>query len=199
MSMPGFVFHIRCDECEFTSPDYPLFVFPDLFSADIVLPAWSSRFRCYSELRCILASEDRSLLEKNFDRLKEFASELSSPNLTVGVPRLSLAAGSSQVTVDPPPVCPRCGRPAKAHSGHSSKESVPSSPDITDPFALSIASLGLSVRAFHGLEKAGITTVGELCEQTTEKLLATPHLLEATVVEIRRKVEGVGLKLREGQ
>src|SRR4051794_12343404 len=118
MSMPGFVYHLRCPECQKTSQDYPLYVFPNLFSAEIVLPAWSRHFRCFAEIRCCLMPEDRGTLEKNRGRLAEFTSQLSSSGLTVGFPVWSVEADSICVRVEPPPVCPYCGSAAEARSGY---------------------------------------------------------------------------------
>ena len=48
MTMPGFVFHFRCDSCDASSHDYSVFAFSDVLRPDVVLPAWSLRHRCWA-------------------------------------------------------------------------------------------------------------------------------------------------------
>jgi hypothetical protein len=197
MSMPGFVFHICCPECHRTSPDYPLWVFPDLFSADIVLPAWSRRFQCYCELRCCLGPTDRGALEKNPDRLREFAGQLSSAVVTVGVPLWSVEADGICVRVEPKPDCPFCGCSTEARSGFPPDKPVESVQDVSDPYAVPLSMLGMSVRALNCLLGAEIGNLGQLCERSPEELLAIPQFGVSTLQEVRDKVEATGFELRE--
>jgi hypothetical protein len=197
MSMPGFVYYLLCPKCQKTSPDYPLYVFPDIFSAEIVLPAWSSQFRCFAEMRCFLKPEDRGILEKNRSHLGEFVSQLASPGVTVGFPVWSVEADCIRVSVVPSPICPFCGCSAEARAGYPPKEVVGSLQNISDPYAVPLPMLGLSVRAFNCLHGAEIGTLGELCERSPEELLSIPHFGAATLQEVREKVEAAGWNLRE--
>jgi hypothetical protein len=196
MSMPGFVFHIACPACHKTSPDYPLYVFPDLFGSDLLLPAWSSRFRCYVKMHFFLKPADRAALRENRQRLSEFVAPLSSPALTVGFPVWAAMADGIRVTVEPAPVCPFCGRPAEARSGCPPKQPGVAVQEVYDPYDVPLTMLGLSVRAFNGLRSAGIHNLGELCERGPADLLAIPQFSENTVREIRETVARTGCKLR---
>ena len=146
----GFVFHILCPRCRRTSPDYPLYVFPDLFRPDLVLPAWSRQFRCYSELHCFLEPHDRAALEKDSGRLREFAEQWSSPVVTVGLPVWSIEASGIWVRVEPAPECPFCGCPTEARSGSPPKEPTVIAQEVSDPYALPLPLLGFSVRTTSG-------------------------------------------------
>lgn len=196
MSMPGFVFHIRCPECQKTSPDYPLYVFPNLFSADIVLPAWSRRFHCYCELRCCLSPADRGALEKDRACLGELAGQLSSEAITVGIPVWSVEAEAICVEVEPMPACPFCGCSAEVRSGYPPDKMVEPLEGVSDPYAVPLSLLGLSVRAMNCLSTAEIGSLGELCERSPEELLAIPQFGETTLQEVRQKVEASGCALR---
>ena len=58
-----------------------------------------------------------------------------------------------------------------------------------------IAELGLSVRAVNCLESAGLSTVGDLCDQSEQDLLKIRSFGKTTLKEIRRKLEDLGLSL----
>lgn len=195
MSMPGFVFHFRCLECEKSSPDYSICVFPDIFRAEITLPAWSVRFRCYSEVRCYLAPEDRPLIEGAPVRLRELVAQLSSPRLTVGFPLWSQGA-TEVITVEPPPICPFCGCSVETLIGYAPEEQAEPIKDIGDPYAVPFSRLGLSVRALNCLRQVGIESLGDLCERTPADLLKIPQFGETTLHEVQKKVEAAGFTLR---
>jgi hypothetical protein len=56
-----------------------------------------------------------------------------------------------------------------------------------------VASLGLSVRSMNCLRAGGISTAGELLEQTTEGLLSIPNMGQKSVSEIRERLSELGL------
>jgi len=56
-----------------------------------------------------------------------------------------------------------------------------------------VTSLGLSVRSMNCLRLAGVSTVGELLEQTTEDLFRMPNMGQKSVSEIRECLYQVGI------
>ncbi|KUK14073.1 MAG: DNA-directed RNA polymerase subunit alpha [Synergistetes bacterium] len=64
-------------------------------------------------------------------------------------------------------------------------------------FSLPIKELELSVRSENCLLRAGIKTVGELVQKTPEELLKIRNLGKKSLVEIREKLQKLGLKLKE--
>lgn len=194
--MPGFDFHFFCPRCQKASEDYPLYVFPDTFQADLLLPAWSRRFRCYASLRCSLASEDRALIEKDRGRLRELVAELSSPGLTVGFPLWGFQDDGLWVRVEPRPECPYCGDPVDVRLGSPPRQPAAISPMNDDPWAVPLPALGLSVRARSCLVNAGIVSLGQLCERTKEDLLAIRMFGESSLEEVRERLAACGCKLR---
>jgi hypothetical protein len=120
MSMPGFVYHFDCPSCGHRSYDYSLYVFPSTFEAGLVLPAWSRKFQCYATVMCDLTSEQRTQMKNDRAKLKEAAAMLSSSAMTVGVPNWNLQ--NDTVEVEPAPICPRCGNPARAVMGYPGED-----------------------------------------------------------------------------
>ncbi|MCK4657890.1 MAG: tetratricopeptide repeat protein [Phycisphaerae bacterium] len=78
--------------------------------------------------------------------------------------------------------------------------SPPVSKAITtgDPTVLQrqVSELGLSVRARKCLQRLGLGTVGELAACTEAELLAIKNFGQTSLVEIRRRLEEIGLALR---
>jgi len=111
VSMPGFRYGFLCPACGEQSDDYPAYRFPNIFEPRLILPAWSRELRCYGEVICRIAWEERSRLEKDLGACLAFAARLSSPAFTVGVPRLLSDSERSgfAVEVTPSPSCPFCG------------------------------------------------------------------------------------------
>src|SRR5947209_10630942 len=109
--MPGFDYGFHCPACGEASEEYPASVFPDLIEPRIVLPAWSPSSRCWGRVVLCVPQEERSRLEGDSAARAEFAARLSSPALTVGSPRLTVApvGRSFAVEVMLAPVCPWCG------------------------------------------------------------------------------------------
>ncbi len=119
MSMPGFRYGFSCSACGEGSEDYPAFVFPNLFDPQMILPFWSRELRCYGEVILYVNEEKRRRLEQDYDAQVALAATLSSPAMTVGVPRLSSDADrrALAVHVTPTPVCPICGGPVEVWFG----------------------------------------------------------------------------------
>ena len=62
-----------------------------------------------------------------------------------------------------------------------------------------IASLELTARAENCLREAGVFTLAQLLECTTDKLRVAPNLGSKSLKEIIGKLEARGLKLKEGE
>lgn len=117
MSMPGFYFQFSCRHCQTrTERTWPLYVFPTLFESTLCLPTWSRALECYGELILDLPRNRRTELERDIEALQSFAHQLSTPLVTVGVPRMSRAstAGRPHIEVVPEPCCPHCGSVVQA-------------------------------------------------------------------------------------
>jgi carbon monoxide dehydrogenase subunit G len=70
---------------------------------------------------------------------------------------------------------------------------VSSGPDLAAP----IEDLNLPVRAYDGLRRAGVATVGDLAAKTPEELLDIDNIGPASVEEIRHRLADRGLTLSE--
>ena len=60
----------------------------------------------------------------------------------------------------------------------------------------SIDILELSARAEHCLQRAGITTIGELCAMSEEELSKLRNMGKKTVEEVKAKLRKMGYELR---
>ena len=60
----------------------------------------------------------------------------------------------------------------------------------------SIDILELSARAEHCLQRAGITTIGELCAMSEEELSKLRNMGKKTVEEVKAKLSKMGYELR---
>jgi DNA-directed RNA polymerase alpha subunit len=56
--------------------------------------------------------------------------------------------------------------------------------------------LGLSVRTFHCLERAGIVNLGQLCQLTPDDVRMLQGSNDTALEELRRIVAATGLRLR---
>jgi hypothetical protein len=111
MSMPGFYYRITCSSCGETSDSYSAFVFPDLWEPVAELPAWSRLHRSYCRIELKLPSDQQRELRKDHARLLALAESVSSPALTVAIPRMDLGERPQdcRITLTPAPLCPFCG------------------------------------------------------------------------------------------
>ena len=60
----------------------------------------------------------------------------------------------------------------------------------------SIDILELSARAEHCLQRAGVTTIGELCAMSEEELSKLRNMGKKTVEEVKAKLRKMGYELR---
>ena len=60
----------------------------------------------------------------------------------------------------------------------------------------SIDILELSARAEHCLQRAGVTTIGELCAMSEEELSKLRNMGKKTVEEVKAKISKLGYELR---
>ncbi len=65
-----------------------------------------------------------------------------------------------------------------------------------DPRALPISALQLSVRAQRCVEALELETVGDLADRTVEELMANKNFGQTTLVEVTKKLTGLGLSLK---
>lgn len=186
MTMPGFVFYFQCVSCGVTSHDYSVFVFTDILRPDIVLPAWSRDHKCWVTIQAELSSDQRRAMESDHDVLLSFAASLSSDNLTVGVPQLSVRQTDSfAVTVTPDPKCPYCGSECQSPFGYPPREVPPEFAPVSPAefCAAPLSLIELSVRARMISRDLDVRTVGQL-ENSRSRFAAHPRATEATIAEI---------------
>lgn len=62
-----------------------------------------------------------------------------------------------------------------------------------------IANIGLTDRTYHVLRRAEIWTVGDLVQLSRKSLKGCRGAVRGTVVEVEKVLDGMGLKLREGE
>lgn len=191
MSMPGFVFHFRCESCGACSQDYPAYVFPDIFRPTLFLPAWSPLHECWGTVSLDLKPEQRRTLESDRSALQSFAASVSPPQMTIGVPRLSLRSNEDpSVIVEPDPVCPHCGTKCQTNFGYPPRQPAPG-PDrasLEEPCKVPLCRVELSVRATGICRELGFSTTGDLEANRSlweSHRLATPSVRE----EFQRLIE----------
>jgi carbon monoxide dehydrogenase subunit G len=68
---------------------------------------------------------------------------------------------------------------------------------VSADLARPIEELNLPVRAYSGLKREGVHTVGDLVARTPQQLLAIDNIGPASVEEIRQRLAGLGLALSE--
>lgn len=68
---------------------------------------------------------------------------------------------------------------------------------ISDPTELSIEDVELSVRSYNCLKRAGIKTIGELCDMTMEDMMKVRNLGRKSLEEVLAKLHEYGLSLAE--
>ena len=64
---------------------------------------------------------------------------------------------------------------------------------------MNIDELELSVRSYNCLKRAGINTVAELCNRTSEDMMKVRNLGRKSLEEVLQKLQELGLKLRESE
>ena len=67
--------------------------------------------------------------------------------------------------------------------------------ELEETLNRSLAELNLSVRATNCLESEGITTVRDLVGRSEDELLTVRNFGETTMVEVRERLESLGLRL----
>ncbi len=186
MSMPGFVFYFRCESCDATSTAYSLFPFHDIFRPDIQLPIWSIPNQCWGHLQLSLSAQQRETLDSSRERLIEFAESLSSPAVTVCVPKLK-DGENDRVATTPPPVCPKCQNSCDAIFGYPPEESNTGIHDITiaEFDSAPLNSIEISVRTRHTCALMGIQTIGQLRKQR-DNVIQHDRADDSTRAEIDR-------------
>jgi DNA-directed RNA polymerase subunit alpha len=70
-------------------------------------------------------------------------------------------------------------------------------PPPSDELRLTIEELSLSVRSYNCLKREGINTVGDLVQRSEAELLDIRNFGATSIAEVKRKLEGLGLSLRE--
>ena len=61
-----------------------------------------------------------------------------------------------------------------------------------------IEELELSVRSYNCLKRAGIGTVKELCDKTSDDMMKVRNLGRKSLEEVLQKLSDLGLSLRSG-
>lgn len=84
----------------------------------------------------------------------------------------------------------RCEKTANSKSNAVSLQDDPTCADA------SIDILDLSARAEHCLQRAGITTIGELCAMSEEELSKLRNMGKKSVEEVKEKLSKLGYELR---
>lgn len=84
----------------------------------------------------------------------------------------------------------RCEKTANSKSNEVSLQDDPTCADA------SIDILDLSARAEHCLQRAGITTIGELCAMSEEELSKLRNMGKKSVEEVKEKLSKLGYELR---
>jgi DNA-directed RNA polymerase subunit alpha len=64
---------------------------------------------------------------------------------------------------------------------------------------MSIDELELSVRSFNCLKRAGVNTVGELVNKTSDDMMKVRNLGRKSLDEVLIKLKELGLSLRQGE
>ena len=64
---------------------------------------------------------------------------------------------------------------------------------------MSIDELELSVRSYNCLKRAGINTVKELCDKTSEEMMKVRNLGRKSLDEVLGKLKELGLSLSNGE
>ena len=62
---------------------------------------------------------------------------------------------------------------------------------------MQIEELELSVRSYNCLKRAGISTVGELCNKTQDEMMKVRNLGRKSLDEVVEKLSEMGLHFRE--
>jgi DNA-directed RNA polymerase subunit alpha len=123
-------------------------------------------------------TEMELLSYKNFGEtsLREIKQLLGSKGLSLGMTREQLIAKRRQ-DID--------------------RDVLEKNKDKQDIFRMPVSELALSARPRARLEKAHITTIGELVSRTPEELLGMKNFGQVSLNEIRQKLANYGLTLKE--
>ena len=77
--------------------------------------------------------------------------------------------------------------------------SEPEESDKTSAMDMNIDELELSVRSYHSLKRAGINTVAELCNKTSDDMMKVRNLGKKSLEEVLAKLSELGLSLNSGE
>lgn len=77
--------------------------------------------------------------------------------------------------------------------------SDPEEEDREKILGMTIEELDLSVRSFNCLKRAGINTVGELTQKTSEEMMKIRNLGKKSMEEIQQKLDGLDLTLNSSE
>jgi DNA-directed RNA polymerase subunit alpha len=133
----------------------------------------------------IRKTEPELLSYKNFGEtsLAEIKEILTSKNLQLGMGReeLEISAGKPDSRIERlKAIITGIGTPTD------------------DAMARPIGELDLSVRSRRCMTRLGIQTLGELCSRSETELLSVRNFGQTSLVEIKEKLRGFGLNLKEG-
>lgn len=189
MSMPGFVFHFRCDACGAISEDYSIFPFPNILRSDITLPGWSLAHKCWSQIQLSLNTDQHTQLESDPERMIWFATSLTSPSLTVCVPRLCNNEGVCGVSVTPDPICPHCAAMCNAIFGYPPREQKLATTDISheELDIIPVSAIDISVRTRNLCSALGIRTIGQL-RNRRDNIVNHKQATDSLIAEVDRWV-----------
>jgi hypothetical protein len=180
MTMPGFVFHFRC-ECGAISSEYSVYAFPATFEPYLSLPTWSPHHSFWGSFSAELTENKRHELESDKKRLQDFAASISCEKMTVGVPQMV----SGRVEVTPRPRCPQCGEMCESVFGYPPNSGKPTiDAEMLKEFdAIPISLVELSVRARMICSEIGIDTLGDL-DDFQAKIAEHPRITQNIIREI---------------
>lgn len=186
MTMPGFVFHFKCDSCMKQSESYPSHVFPTLFDQRLSLPTWSTQHQFWGDIRAKLSS----IQQDNLDDPKvliSLAQSLSSSALTVCVPFVRYEDDSLEPRLElfPDPVCPHCQQGCRAILGCSDRLIRPFYESVEEFDGTLIGEFPFSLGAIRVLEELGIETLGQLHSQFDK--VKTHQSMKRTTLKVLRK------------
>lgn len=186
MSMPGFVFHFRCDSCNAISDCYSVFAFPNTIEPTIALPVWSVLHRCWGTFSAKLSDDDRRAMESDRNKLLAFAASLPSDSAIVGVPEMGEGQSDlPNVRISPDPICPYCGALCDTLFGYPPKRNTPpiAPKTVADFRAVPLSAVDLSVRATMICRILGLETLGQL-EDSQAEFAVHPRATKSTVQEV---------------
>lgn len=190
MSMPGFVFHIICSECNFQSNECSIFPFLVLGYPEISLPVMNRKNRCWGSVQFTLNPEQVGELKSDPNKLQEFAGSLSTENLIMYVPKMRIQNQEFEVSLSPEPACPVCDNHCKVVKGYPVQEARHSIEKYSkdDLENLPLYLIDLSVRTLNICSELGVGTLGQM-RQSRVQIINHPGAVETTSEEIYKLIK----------